>query len=175
MAVAPATMAHDNHAVVLPAGENASGLAHMMGQHLEQTLADSPDKRAEAAALRGRFGLVAREGNVAVTVVFDERCIIVGDGLHEPDAVISGEVEYLLHVLAGRVNVAGAVREGRVAVRARLRNPLLAYRAYHLMRLPGVHVWSGLPRPPSRLVAGAAVAAGVTLLAWQLRRARARR
>ena len=46
--------------VLLDAGEQASGLANMVAQYLEQLLADSPRKRLEAAALRGRLGLRAR-------------------------------------------------------------------------------------------------------------------
>jgi len=52
----------NGRAVVLPAGEEASGLAHMMGQYLDQVMADSDEKRSEAKALRGRLGMLARGG-----------------------------------------------------------------------------------------------------------------
>ncbi len=156
--------------VTVAAGEEASGLARMIGQYLEQLLSDSPEKRSEAAALRGRFGLRAQEGDVAVTIVFDDHGIVIREGLEDPDATISGEIESLMHVLAGRVNPAWSLWDGAVAVRSDLRYPLFGYQAYHLMRLPGVHLWSGLPRPPAGLLVGAAATAGVLLLAVYVRR-----
>jgi hypothetical protein len=159
--------------VALAACEEASGLANMVGQYLEQVLADSSAKRAEAAALRGRLGLHAREGNVAVTIVFADGGVVIEEGLREPNAVIAGEVEFLMHVLAGRANPVWEMGEGRVRVQTGLRHPLFAYQAYHLMRLPDVHVWSGLPRPPAGVLVGAA-AATLIVVVWRVRTARAR-
>lgn len=156
--------------ITVLAGEEASGLANIVGQYLEQLLGDSPEKRAEAAALRGRLGLRAREGDVAVTIVFDDGGIVIEEGLRAPDAVISGEVEFLMHVLAGRANPAWEMGGGRMAIQPGLQRPLFAYQAYHLMRLPGVHVWSGVPRPPWTVVVGTAVAVGVVVLVWRARR-----
>jgi hypothetical protein len=175
VAVAVQQPTNGARAVTLAAGEEASGLAQIMGQYLDQLLEDSSEKRAEAATLEGRLGLLAREGNVAVTVRFGRDGIVIEEGLHAVDGLVSGEVEYLLHVLAGRVNPAWAIREGRVALRPGLRRPLLPYRSYLLMRLPGVHLWSGIPRQPARYAVGlAAVAAvGAAALLWHSRRARA--
>ena len=159
--------------VALAANEEASGLANIVGQYLEQILADSPAKRAEAAALRGRLGLNAREGDVAVTIVLADGGVVIEEGLHEPDAVIGGEVEFLMHVLAGRANPIWEMGGGRVRVQSGLRHTPFAYRAYHLMRLPDVHVWSGLPRPPTGILASAA-AATLIIVMWRMRRARAR-
>ncbi len=156
--------------VTIAAGEEASGLARMIGQYLEQILSESREKRAEAATLRGRFGLRAREGDVAVTIVFCDDEIVIREGLDGPDAIVSGDIESLMHVLAGRANPAWSVWGGAVAVRPGLRRPLFGYQAYHLMRLPGVHLWSGLPRPPAGLLAGAAVSVAVALVVWRVRR-----
>ncbi|OGO51939.1 MAG: hypothetical protein A2148_04640 [Chloroflexi bacterium RBG_16_68_14] len=155
--------------VTVAAGDEASGLARIIAQYLEQILGDSPEKRAEAAALRGRLGLLAREGDVAVTIVFEDGGIAIEEGLQEPDAVVSGEVEFLMHLLAGRANLAWEVCGGTVAFRPDLRRPLFGYQAYRLMRLPGVHLWSGLPRPPARAVVVTAVVVGAVLLAWRAR------
>ncbi len=160
--------------ITLAAREEASGLASMIGQYVEQILEDSPEKRAEVAGLRGRLGLHAREGDVAVTIAFTDGGVVIEEGLNEPDAVIFGEVEFLMHVLAGRRNPVWELGGRRVVIRPSPRRPLFAYRAYHLMRLPGVHAWSGLPHPPPRLVAGAAVIVGVGVLVWRVRRSRAR-
>jgi hypothetical protein len=168
----PLTMFDRPVRVALAAGEEASGLASMIGQYVEQIIADSPEKRAEAAALRGRLGLHAREGNVAVTIVFAGGGVVIEEGLREPNAVIAGEVEFLMHVLAGRANPVWELAGGHVTIRPSLQRPLFAYRAYRLMRLPDVHVWSGLPRPPTRLLVGAAAAATLIVVVWRVRSAR---
>ncbi len=170
VAVANAVSSNGAMSVTVLAGEEASGLARIIGQYLEQLLAESLEKRAEAAALRGRFGLRAREGDVAVTIVFDEGGIAIEEGLQQPDAIVSGEIEFLMHVLAGRANPAWEVCGGTVAFRLGRRRPLFGYQAYRLMRLPGVHLWSGLPRPPLGLVVGAVVALGALLLVRRTRR-----
>ena len=160
--------------VAVAAGEEASGLANMIGQYLHQILADSPAKEAEAAALRGRLGLRALEGDVAVTMVFGDGGIVIEEGLREPDAVISGEIQQLMHVLSGRANPAWELGRRRMAARLTLRRPLFGYQAYRLMRLPDVHLWSGLPRSAG-LVAGAAAAATVAFVVWRVQRAKAGR
>ena len=151
--------------VRLIAGEQASGLANIVGQYLEQLIGESPQKRSEADALRGNLGLLAREGDVAITIVFSDDGICIEEGLSEADAVISGKVEQLMHVLAGRANPVWAVAGGRMAFRPGLRRPLFGYQAYKLMRLPGVHPWSGLPRPVL-VGAGSAAVLGAVLLAY---------
>ena len=166
----PSTPQHVEGLVTLAAGEEASGLARITGQYLEQLLGDSLEKRAQAARLRGRLGLRAREGDVEVTVAFGDGAIAIEEGLREPDAVISAPVETLLSVLAGRQNPALALGRRAMSMHISGRNPLLGYRAYHLMRLPDVHVWSGIPRR-AVVVVGVAGAA-LVLLVWSRRRAR---
>ncbi len=75
-----------------------------------------------------------------------------------------------MHVLAGKANHAIALVGRRLAMRPGIRQPLFAYRAYSLLRLPGVHLWSGVPRPALGMVAGGAVALGVLLALWYVRR-----
>ena len=108
--------------VTIAAGEEASGLANIVGQYLEQLLGDSPQKRFEAAALRGNLGLLAREGDVAITIVFGNNGIAVLEGLQQPDALISGEVEALMHILAGHANPVMQAFERTVGVRPALRD-----------------------------------------------------
>jgi len=172
--VAVESVAPPSPPVTLVAGEEASGLANMVGQYLEQLLATSPEKCAEAALLRGRFGLRATEGSVAVTIVFDGDRVLVEEGLCEPDAVIGGPVETLMHMLAGRANPAVEVFRGAITV-APGAHPLFGLRVYQLMRLPGVHVWSALPRPPLAVVAGAAAVLGAVVIVRIARRRSARR
>ena len=164
------SLARNGHLpVTIAAGEEASGLANIVGQYLEQVLGDSPEKRFEAAALRGSLGLLAREGDVAITIVFGDDGIAILEGLQQPDAVISGEVEALMHILAGHANPVIQAFGRTVGVRPALRRPLFGYAAYHVMRLPGVHVWSGVPRKVV-VGAGGAVALAAVLLVYRARR-----
>ena len=139
------------------AGDEASGLANIIAQYLEQILNESAEKCAEALSLRGRLGLRAREGDVAVTIVFDGEDVAIEEGLQDPDAVIGGDIEFLMHIMAGRANPAWEMLSRNITIQPG-RRPLFAYQAYSLMRLPGVHVWNGMPRPPTGLLVGAAAA-----------------
>lgn len=134
--------------VVLVEGEASSGLAQMTHQYLEQTLAEVPAKRGEALALRGRLGLEAAEGSVAVTLSFEGEEIRIQDGLLQPlDAYIAAPFQLLLDVLGGRANPYGEVLRGRLRVRPSLRRPLFGLRAYRFMRLAD----AGEGRPAGRL------------------------
>jgi hypothetical protein len=164
VAVVNAVSARKVMPVTLVAGEEASGLARIICQYLEQLFAESQEKRDGAAALHGRLGLRTREGDVAITVAFTEDGVAVEEGLRETDAVVNGEVEFLMHVLAGRANPAWEVCSGTVAFQPRPLRPLFGYQAYRVMRLPHVHLWSGLPRPPVGLLVGAAVLVSAVVL-----------
>ncbi len=151
------------------AGDEASGLANIITQYLEQLLGDSAEKRAAASSLRGRLGMNARESDVAVTIVFADGAIEIEEGLQEPDAVIGGELEFLMHMMAGRANPAWEMLNRKMTIRPG-RRPLFAYQAYSLMRLPGVHVWNGVPRPPTGVLVGAAAALVIGLSIMYARR-----
>ncbi len=155
--------------VTLVAGEEASGLANIISQYLDQLLADSPDKQSLAAKLRGRLGFHAREGNVSVTITFRDGGVFIEDGLLDPEAIVSGELEMLMHVLSGRANPAVELRRGTISVLPSITRPYFGYQAYNLMRLPGVRPWSGIQRPPLGVIASTGVFAGALVIAWRLR------
>ncbi len=149
--------------VALAAGEKASGLASMTARYLEDLLASSSKKREQAAALHGRLGLHAREGDVQVTVVFGERSISIEEGLRYPDVVISGGIGVLMNVLAGKANPAWKLFRRQLIVRSLLRHLLFGHRILRLMRLPGARPWSGLS-PAVVLAAAGTAGAGVVVL-----------
>jgi putative sterol carrier protein len=152
------------------AGDDASGLANIIAQYLEQVLDDSAEKRAEASSLEGRLGLQAREGDVAVTIVFAGDSIAIEEGLQDPDAVIGGEREFLMHVMAGKANPAWEMLRRKMTVGLGSQRPMFAYQAYSLMRLPGVHVWNGVPRPPTGLIVGASAVLLAVATIWLFQR-----
>lgn len=150
--------------VTLVAGEAASGLACITAQYLEELLADSPEKRAEAGALRGRFGLHAREGDVQVTIVFGEHGVNIEEGLRDPDVVMEGSIQTLMNVLAGNANPVWNLCRRRLALRATLRRPLFGHRAFRLMRLPDARSGSWLLPVLVFTAAGAVTAVVIVLL-----------
>ncbi len=156
--------------IKIVAGDDASGLANIIAQYLEQVLEDSAEKRAEASALEGRLGLQAREGDVAVTIVFAGDSIEIEEGLRDPDAVIGGELEFLMHVMAGKANPAWEMLTRKMTIGLGVQRPMFAYQAYSLMRLPGVHVWDGMPRPPRGLLAGASAVLLAVAAIWLFQR-----
>lgn len=150
--------------VTLVAGEKASGLASMTARYLEDLLAGSSKKRQEAAALHGRLGLHAREGDVQVTIVFGERSISFEEGLRKPDAVISGDIGTLMNVLAGKANPAWKLFRRQLTVQSPLRQMCFCHRILRLMRLPGTRPWRGLLPLVVLAAAGTAIVAVVALL-----------
>ena len=68
-----------------------------------------------------------------------------------------------MHVLAGRAYPAWKACRGFVAIQLRPLRPLFGYQAYRAMRLPHVHLWSGLPRLPVGLLVGVAALAQAEL------------
>ena len=170
VAVMDSSRTNGSISVSVVAGDEASGLANIIGQYLEQLLGDSAEKRADASSLRGRLGMRAREGDVAVTIVFEGENIAIEEGLQDPDAVIGGELEFLMHMMAGKANPAWEMLSRKMTLSANVRRPMFAYQAYRLMRLPGVHVWNGVPRPPAGLLASAVALLVVAVVIRYVRR-----
>lgn len=117
-------------------GEASSGLALMTAQYLEQTLADDPAKQRQTRNLRGRLGLEATDGEVAITINFRGNEVEIQDGAVPPlDAYIAGPYLSLVDLMAGRANPLVEHLRGRLRVRSSLRRPFLPYRVYTLLKL----------------------------------------
>ncbi len=118
------------------AGGASSGLASIVQQYLEQQLAESDDRRARAARLRGRMSLTATDYDATVTVEFRGDRIAIWDGAQTPlDATIAGPYIILTQLLQGRANPLIEHLRGRLKVSSRLRNLLLPLRVHNLMKL----------------------------------------
>jgi hypothetical protein len=113
-----------------------SGLAAIVQQYLEQQLAESAARRAKAARIRGRLGLIATDYGVSVTLDFGGRLIAVSDGTRMPlDASIAGPYLSLARLLQGRTNPLIEHLRGQLRVSARLRSLLLPMRVRALVKL----------------------------------------
>ena len=117
-------------------GGATSGLASIVQQYLEQQLAESGDRRARAARIKGRLALTATDYGVAVTVDFGRGEIAIWDGALEPlDASIAGPYAALTELIQGRTNPLVEHLRGRLKVSSKLRNLFLPFRLHKLMRL----------------------------------------
>jgi hypothetical protein len=149
--------------VILVDGEAASGLGEMTCQYLQQILEEDPSKRRQALGLRGRLGLEAAEGGIAVTLSFEGEEIRIQNGLLEPvDAYIAGPFQLLIEVLGGQANPYREVLRRRLRVRPSLRRPLFGLRAYGFMRLAEPREGGGGAAGRPWLLAAAVVAGVVT-------------
>lgn len=93
--------------VVLEGGDEASGLADMLRQFLEQTLAESPRKRHQARALSGRALVRSTEdAEVCVCIEFAADHIELRDADGEQPGVpgIAADFLTLAHLTSGREN-----------------------------------------------------------------------
>jgi hypothetical protein len=78
--------------VTLDAQAADNGLAMMLQGLLAESVAASSAKRRDFDAMTSRFGIVAPDAEVTVTLEFDRGRCTIYDGLrHEPDLVITAE------------------------------------------------------------------------------------
>jgi len=121
--------------VRLVEAESASGLALMTYQYLVQTLDQEPERRREAAALRGRLALEATDASVAITLIFEGNQISVQDGIVAPaDGYMGAPFMLLMRLLSGEQNPYLAVVRRRLRLRVSPRRPLFSYRVFQLMK-----------------------------------------
>ena len=114
----------------------ARGLADMLRQLLEQTLADSERKRRLAARMRGRAVFRAEEDDsLRIGLVFCGDHISVEDGAREGgSASISADFLSIAGLASGRANPIGLLARRRVRVRFRPRDVPFLFRVLILMR-----------------------------------------
>ncbi len=78
--------------VTLDAQAADNGLAMMLQGLLAESVAASSAKRKDFEAMSSRFGIVAPDAEVTVTLEFDHGRCTIYDGLrHEPDLVITAD------------------------------------------------------------------------------------
>ena len=78
--------------VTLDAQAADNGLAMMLQGLLAESVAASSSKRRDFEAMTSRFGIVAPDAEVTVTLEFDRGRCVIYDGLrHEPDLVITAD------------------------------------------------------------------------------------
>ena len=132
---------------VVPAGEQPlNGLAMMILQYMEQNLADSESKNAQALKLRCRTAIEVDKG-IGVTVDFQ------GDSIEVCNhADLSADIElkssYLLlaNVLSGKASPLWEILRGNIQVNRFSASPSQALRVLRFLRLPDEFIRDTMPR-----------------------------
>jgi hypothetical protein len=144
----------------------ASGLAHMLHQFLEQTLAASPEKRRLARKLRGEAIFRAAEDEaICVRIRFRGDCIELGDsGEGGPASAPSVTADFLTiaHLTSGQESPFALVARRKLRVRFRLGEIAFLLRMLAFMRIANgrarrAWLWQAV-------LAGVALAAAIYLL-----------
>jgi hypothetical protein len=97
--------------VVLADGDDASGLACMLADLLEQNVGDFPLRARVAALTRGDVVLTASDQDLSVTLQFGAGRVIVRDGAVPGAPALAGPWLEMAKVCSGRSSPIAAVRE----------------------------------------------------------------
>lgn len=149
------------HPVFLGDPDGSSGLAEMLHQFLDQTLADGPDKVRAARRLRGALVFRAAEDPaVCVEIVFAPDQIRIRDVPEPPAKVPALTSDFLsvAHLASGETSPLSLLRQGKITARASLRDLPFLLGVLGLLRLPPER------RPDSRPVVLALVLSLVVAL-----------
>jgi hypothetical protein len=156
-------------AVVLADPDSASGLAEMLQQFVEQTLADSATKVTRARALRGALVIRSREDEgVAVRIEFlGDRIELADVGAAVPADLpsITGGFLAVSRVTTGRASPLGAVLRRDLTLHAGLGQMPFMLRVLGLLRVDA----SPRLRPMSMLVLPLLLLLAAALI-WYFRR-----
>lgn len=148
--------------VRLAAGDDASGMAVMLGELLTENLADYPGRARAARAVRGRVAMTAADHDRSVTVHFTGRTVVVEEGAAPGVPAVTGAWLDLAQLCSGRLAPVRAVREHRLALSGARRIDLLAAAGY-VLSVPASY-YGETPRWRRRRFVVPAVALGVGVL-----------
>lgn len=84
-----------NFFVHIDANATDNGLANMLGTMIAQNLDSIPERRFKFASMNGRLGVNAYDADVACTLVFSGRSLLLLDGLQNCDLELHGPYEII--------------------------------------------------------------------------------
>lgn len=121
--------------VVLRDGDDASGMAYMLGGLLEDNLRDFPSRARVARVLRGPVVMTASDRDMSVTIEFMRGQIELRDGADVGATVISGPWLAMTKLCSGQKSPVAAFREGDVRI-TRYRGAPIAAGAGFVLSVP---------------------------------------
>lgn len=124
-----------NPAVRLAAGDDASGMAVMLGDLLSDNLRDYPTRARVARLVRGPVVMTAADHDRSITVDFRGYEIVIDEGTRPGAASMSGPWLDLAAICSGGLSPLTAMREKRIEVDNMRRADLLGAAGY-VMSVP---------------------------------------
>ncbi len=118
--------------VTLANGEDASGMATMLGGLLEDNLRDYPGRARVTSLARGDVVLTASDRDVSVTLSLRGNEVVVANGKLEGAAVLAGPWLEMAKLCSGQVNPLKAVARRELTVELRGRLDAIAAAGYAL-------------------------------------------
>lgn len=131
----PVKDAPTNPSVRLAAGDDASGMAVMLGDLLSDNLRDYPTRARVARAVRGPVVMTAADHDRSITVDFRGKEIVIEEGTRPGAAAMAGPWLDLAAICSGGLSPLQAMRDKRIEVDNMRRADLLAAAGY-VMSVP---------------------------------------
>jgi hypothetical protein len=118
--------------VTLADGDDASGMAVMLGGLLEDNLRDYPARARVTKLARGEVVLTASDRDISVTLSFRGGEVVVANGTTEGAAVLAGPWLEMAKLCSGQVNPVKAVASRDLSIRPSARLDAVAAAGYAL-------------------------------------------
>lgn len=164
--------------VVLADGDEASGMATMLGGLLEENLRDYPGRARVAGLARGDVVLTASDRDISVTVSFRGDEVVVSNGPAEGAAALAGPWLEMAKLCSGQVNPVKALARRELTIDPRGRLDAVAAAGYVLsvpVSFYGDPEELAVLGRRRRRTAVAVVAVGTAVVVYRTRRRRRRR
>lgn len=167
----------DAPSVVYADGDDASGMATMLGGLLEDNLRDYPARARVAGIARGDVVLTASDRDISVTVSFRGGEVVVSNGPAAHAAALAGPWLEMAKLCSGQVNPARALARRDLSIDPRGRLDAVAAAGY-VLSVPASFYAAGDPEALAaigrrrRRTAVAVLVVGVAVVLYRRRHRR---
>lgn len=154
-------------------GDDASGMAVMLGGLLEDNLRDYPSRARASKLARGKVVLSASDRNISVTLSFQGDEVVISNGGAEGVSVLAGPWLEMAKLCSGQVNPAKAVARRELSIKPKRGLNAVAAAGYALSIPPSFYGdEEAMAQRRRQVVIAVASAAGVVLVVAVIRRRR---
>jgi hypothetical protein len=158
-------------------GDDASGMAVMLGGLLEDNMRDFPSRARVTKLARGEVVLTASDRDISVTLSFRGKEVVIANGPSEGATVLAGPWLEMAKLCSGQVNPVKAVARRELSIQPSGRLDAVAAAGYALSVPPSFYGDEEAVEQRRRqvIIAVAATATLVVTVAYLRRRRRNRR
>lgn len=154
-------------------GDEASGMATMLGGLLEENLRDYPGRARVTALARGDVVLMASDRDISVTLSLRGDEVVVTNGATEGASVLAGPWLEMAKLCSGQVNPAKAVARRELSIRPKRGLNAVAAAGYALSIPPSFYGdEEAMAQRRRQVVIAVAATTGVVVAVAVLRRRR---